>query len=71
MLKVTLGADGENGVEVHRLPVECVDTYRPKADPTEIAKKEEEEKEGKKKSAAEVGLTARNLAKIPCEGLVV
>ena len=31
VMKVTFGG-GENHVEFHRLPVECVDTYRPRAD---------------------------------------
>jgi len=31
VLKITF-AEGENRVEYHHLPVECVDTYRPKMD---------------------------------------
>ena len=39
ILKVTFG-EGENSVEYHHLPVECVDTYRPKTvvTPEEAAK---------------------------------
>ena len=40
VLKVTL-REGENRVEFHRLPVECVDTYRPRA---EAAQKAEPDK---------------------------